>query len=293
MIRRLAILGVGLIGGSLALALKRTALVETVVGYGRGRDNLELALRQGVIDALADTPETAVAGAELAVLAVPVGSMPWLMQRIAPVLAPDAVLTDVGSTKQDVVAAAEAHLGPRLARFVPGHPIAGAEASGVAAAHADLFRGKEVILTPLPHTDPLALERVQAMWQGCGAQVLRMPPALHDRIFAAVSHLPHLAAFALMDELAGRDEAELYFRHAGSGFRDFTRIAGSHPEMWRDIALANRAALVAELDAYIARLRVMRELVAAGDGEALMQLLTRASRARRLWTQHWVQDRPK
>ncbi len=286
MIRRLAILGVGLMGGSLALALKRAASVEHVVGAGRGKENLEQAHALGVIDQVAGTLEEAVQGADMVVLAMPVGGMPAAIARIAPALADEAVLTDVGSTKQDVVAAARALLGGRIGQYVPGHPIAGAETSGVSAAHADLYRGKDVILTPLPETDAHALGRVRAMWQGCGAQVETMSPELHDRVFAAVSHLPHLAAFALMDELAARPQSQLYFRHAGSGFRDFTRIAGSHPEMWRDVALANRQAIAAELTAYIARLTTIRDLVARGDGEGLMQILTRASRARQEWAQH-------
>lgn len=286
MIRRLAIIGVGLIGGSLALALKRTGLVEEVVGAGRGQANLALALANGVIDARAESPEAAAAGADVVVLAVPVGSMPALMARIAPVMHDDMVLTDVGSTKQDVIAAARNLLGARVGQFVPAHPIAGAEASGVVAAHADLFRGKDVILTPLPENPEIAVARVQALWQGCGAHIETMSPLDHDRVFAAVSHLPHLAAFALMDELARRENCPLYLRHAGSGFRDFTRIAGSQPEMWRDIALANREAVVAELDAYIARLAHIRDLIATGDGEALMAVLSRASQARQQWARY-------
>lgn len=289
MIRRLAILGVGLMGGSLALALRRKGLVETVVGAGRGRDNLVRALETGVIDEIADTPALAVRAADMIVLAVPVGGMPGLMEQIGPHLDPHAVITDVGSTKQDVVAAAQSLLPGHIARFVPGHPIAGAETSGVAAAHADLYRGKDVILTPLPENDASALERVRHMWQDCGAHVECMSAEEHDRVFAAVSHLPHLAAFALMDELASREHSERYFRHAGSGFRDFTRIAGSHPEMWRDVALANREALVAELEAYIERLGHLRDLVSAADRDALMEILSRASRAR----QQWAQERLK
>lgn len=283
--RTLAILGVGLMGGSLALALKRKGLVQTVVGAGRGRDNLEQALNSGVIDVIADTPAGAARGADMIVLAVPVGAMPGLMEQIAAVVDAGAVLTDVGSTKQDVVAAARRLLPGHLARYVPGHPIAGAETSGAGAAHADLYRGKDVILTPLPENDAQAVARVREMWQGCGAHVESMSAEFHDRIFAAVSHLPHLAAFALMDELAGRENSDLFFRHAGSGFRDFTRIAGSHPEMWRDVALANREALVAELGAYIDRLAHLRDLVSAADREALMALLSRASHARQQWTQ--------
>lgn len=283
MIRRLAILGVGLIGGSLALALKRAGLVESVVGAGRGRDNLEQALKIGVIDVIAATPACAVQDADMIVLAVPVGAMPDVMRQIAAKVGAGAVLTDVGSTKQDVVAAARALLPQHIGRFVPGHPIAGAETSGVKAARADLYCGKDVILTPLPENDARAVACVRKMWQACGAQVESLSAEVHDRVFAAVSHLPHLAAFALMDALAGRENSALLFRYAGSGFRDFTRIAGSHPEMWRDVALANREALVAELDAYIDRLTYLRDLVSAADGDALMAVLSRASHARKQW----------
>lgn len=283
MIQRLALLGVGLIGGSVALALKRAGQVGRVVGYGRNRANLEEALGLGVIDEIAASPEAAVPGADRVLLAMPVGAMAATFARIAPLLADHALVTDAGSTKQDVVAAARAGLGPRIARFVPGHPIAGAEKSGAAAAMADLYDGRSVILTPLPENDAATVAAIAGMWQACGAQVQAMSAAEHDRIFAAVSHLPHLAAFALVDELAGRPEAELFFRHAGSGFRDFTRIAGSSPVMWRDIALANRRALVAELDAYLSRLSAYRDALATGDGDGLMQSFTRASEARSRW----------
>jgi prephenate dehydrogenase len=283
MIRRLAILGVGLIGGSLALALRRAGKVERIVGTGRGLANLTRALTTNVIDEIADTPAQAVAGADVVLLAVPVGSMARLMDEIAPHLSPNAALTDAGSTKRDVVAAARTALGARSARFVPGHPIAGAEKSGVAAARADLFDGKDVILTPLAENPPGLVERVTDMWLACGATVETMTDDEHDRIFAAVSHLPHLAAFALMEELAGRGNSELFFHHAGSGFRDFTRIAASHPEMWRDIALANREAICVEIDAYIAKLQAIRAMVGQGQGTQLMDVLERASHARNEW----------
>jgi prephenate dehydrogenase len=282
-IRRLAVLGVGLIGGSVALALKRAGQVGQVVGYGRNRVNLEQALSLGVIDEIAATPEQAAAGADCILLAMPVGGMAEIMRRIAPHLAADAVITDAGSTKQDVISAAKLELADRIDRFVPGHPIAGAERSGATAALADLYAGRNVILTPLPENSAATVSAVVAMWQACGAQLLEMSAVEHDRVFAAVSHLPHLAAFALVDELASRPEAELYFRHAGSGFRDFTRIAGSSPEMWRDIALANREALVGELDAYIARLSDLRDSLASGDGSSLFESFVRASQARRDW----------
>ncbi len=283
MIERLAIIGVGLMGGSLALALRQAGLVRQVVGAGRGRANLERALAVGGVDEIADSPALAVEGADTILLATPVGATGQILAEIAPRMAHDTVLTDVGSTKQDVIAAARTLLGERIGRFVPAHPIAGAEKRGAGAAHADLYQGRDVILTPLPENPPGLVERVAGMWRGCGANVEIMSEAEHDHIFAAVSHLPHLAAFALMDELAGRANSELLFRHAGSGFRDFTRIAGSHPEMWRDIALANREAVVAELDAYIDKLEEIRDLIAAGDGAGLIELLGRASHARNQW----------
>jgi prephenate dehydrogenase len=283
MIERLAVLGVGLIGGSFALALKRAGQVDRVVGYSRNQANLDEAVALGVIDEIASSPEAAVGGADRVLLAMPVGGMAATFARIAPHLAGNALVTDAGSTKQDVIAAARAGLGDRIARFVPAHPIAGAEKSGAAAARADLFDGRNVILTPLPDNATADVAAIADLWRACGAQIAEMTPIEHDRIFAAVSHLPHLAAFALVDELAGRPQAQTYFRHAGSGFRDFTRIAGSSPEMWRDIALANRVALTAELDAYLSRLSAYRDALDAGDADTLMQSFSRASQARGRW----------
>lgn len=290
MIERLAIIGVGLIGGSFALALRKAGQVRHIVGVGRSQANLREALSLGVIDEVADSAAAAVRGADLVFLAAPVGAMPALFREIAPYLSADCIVSDVGSTKQDVVAAAKAGLADRLGQFVPGHPIAGAESSGVIAARADLFQARQVVLTPLADNAPAAVERIAALWQACGAEVARMNPETHDRIFAAVSHLPHLAAFALVDDLAGRTEAATYFRYAGSGFRDFTRIAGSHPEMWRDIALANREALLLEIGAYIAELEQIRDLLARGDAAGLEALFKRASAARNNWKPNQAQD---
>lgn len=283
MIPCLAVIGVGLIGGSFALDLKRRGLVREVVGVGRSRANLELALQTGIIDRIAEDAASAVAGADLVLLAIPVGAMAEMFQALAPALKPGCIVTDAGSTKRDVIAAAREHLGNKLAQFVPGHPIAGAETSGAAAARVGLYQDKPFILTPLPENRSEDLDRVEALWAACGARVARMDPAEHDGVFAAVSHLPHLAAFALMAELAGRPRAEVYFRYAGAGFRDFTRIAGSHPEMWRDITLANSAALLAELDAYIRKLTEVRALIEQGDGSGLEQLFARARTARLNW----------
>lgn len=284
MIQNLAVLGVGLIGGSFALALKRAGVVGRVVGYGRSRENLEAAKQRGVIDAIAETASAAVAKADAICLAAPVGALPALLTEIAPCLRDDALLTDVGSTKQDVIAAARLALGSRIAQFVPGHPIAGAEDSGAAAARPELFHGKSVILTPLAENAAEDVALVASWWQDCGAAVVEMEDSRHDRIFAAVSHLPHLAAFVLVAELSERPESALFFQHAGSGFRDFTRIAASHPEMWRDIALANREALLAEIDGYQNALTGLRGLLASNDGAALQALFARASHTRRTLT---------
>ncbi|KAF0100720.1 MAG: prephenate dehydrogenase [bacterium] len=288
MIGHLVVVGVGLIGGSFALDLRKQGLVRRVTGVGRGRANLEKARQLGIIDAIADSVAEAVADADLVLLAIPVGAMPAVFRAIAPALPPACIVTDAGSTKQDVVAAARAALGDKLGRFVPGHPIAGAETSGAEAARAGLFQHKPVILTPLAENAPATVDTIADLWKACGAQVSLMQPDRHDHVFAAVSHLPHMVAFALMEELAGRPDADLYFHHAGSGFRDFTRIAGSHPEMWRDISMANKEALVTELDAFIAKLSGMRNLLASGDSAALEALFARAREARL----HRIKGRP-
>lgn len=283
MIDTLAIVGVGLIGGSVALGLKAAGKVGRVIGCGRSRTNLDRAIELGVIDAIADSPEEAAAQADVVLLALPVGAMAEVFARIAPHLGAATLVTDAGSTKQDVIAAARAGLGARLDRFVPGHPIAGAEHSGVEAARVDLYRDKQVILTPLAENAATDVARIADLWRAAGARVAKMEAETHDHVFAAVSHLPHLAAFALVDELAARTNADLYFEYAGSGFRDFTRIAGSHPEMWRDIALANREPLQQELTAYIHALERLRQRLSEEDGAALEALFARASQARQAW----------
>ena len=281
MINKLVIFGVGLIGGSCALALREAGAVREIVGVGRSWENLSAALGTYVIDQAATDMASAVQGADLVLLAVPVAQMGPIMAQIAPHLGAGTIVTDAGSTKHDVAAIARLNLGAHLPRFVPGHPIAGAEQSGVKAARGDLFRDKRVVLTPLPETDAAALAVVRAMWGTCGADVVEMAPQQHDAIFAAVSHLPHLLAFALVDEVASRANADELFQYAASGFRDFTRIAGSSPEMWRDICLANQDALLSELDAYQARLALLRSQLAAGDGAALEESFARARAARR------------
>jgi len=282
----LVVIGVGLIGGSFALALREAGRVRTVVGIGRGRANLDAALARGLVDRahLLSSDWTAeLAAADVVLVAAPVTQFPVLFAMLAPKLPPRAIVTDAGSTKQNVIAAARAAFGAALPRFVPGHPIAGTEHTGAAAAFATLYRNRNVVLTPLAETDPQALAAVATLWRDCGANVRELDAAAHDRIFAAVSHLPHVLAFALVDLLAQRPDAADIFRYAASGFRDFTRIAAGSPEMWRDIALANSDAVLAALDAYRDELDRIATLLAAGDGAALEAVFARASTARRAW----------
>ena len=284
-IGKLVVCGVGLIGGSFALALRRAGAVERIVGIGRRREVLERACALGVIDEIAEGWADALDGADLVLLAAPVGQMDAILAAMAPHLRPGTVVTDAGSTKRDVVAALRSHLGAALADVVPAHPIAGAEKSGVEAAFAELYMGRKVVLTPLPESRPEAVQKVRDAWEACGANVVGMTPEEHDRVFAAVSHLPHLLAFGLVDDLAGRSNAPLLFSHAASGFRDFTRIAGSHPEMWRDICVANRVALLEELDAYLGELARLRMMLVEGDGDGLEAVFERARRARNAWAE--------
>ncbi|OHC65587.1 MAG: prephenate dehydrogenase [Rhodocyclales bacterium GWA2_65_19] len=280
---KIVVCGVGLIGGSFALAQKSALATRRVVGMGRTRAPLEQALKQGVIDQIATDWADALAGADLVLLGMPVGQMPAVMAALAPHLGPKTLVTDGGSTKSDVVAAARAALGGKIAQFVPGHPIAGAEKSGIGAATADLYRDKRVVLTPLPENTPEAVARVRSVWEACGAKVSQLTPDEHDRVFAAVSHLPHLLAFALVHDLASRDNADQLFSFAASGFRDFTRIASSHPEMWRDICVANRHALLPELDAYMIELMRTRVLLAGGDAAGLEAMFDTARARRDAW----------
>jgi prephenate dehydrogenase len=282
-IERLAVVGVGLIGGSFAAALKRAGVVGRVVGVGRGRANLDEALRLGIVDEVATDIESGIGGADFVLLAMPVGQMGAAMAALAPMLGPHAVVTDAGSTKRDVVTNAYAHLGPALDRFVPAHPIAGSEKTGAAAASATLFVDRNVILTSLPENRKDAVARVRDAWLACGARVTEMTPDDHDRTLGVVSHLPHLLAFALVDLVAGRPDAERLFGFAASGFRDFTRIASSSPEMWRDICLANRDAVSAVLVDYRHRLEDIGRMLESGDRAALDRLFTHARDARDAW----------
>ena len=279
-IERLGLVGVGLIGGSLALALREAGAVGEIVGCARRREHLETAKRLGVIDRATTDPAEAARGADMVVLAVPLGAMQPAMAAIAPVLEPDAVLTDVGSAKTSVVRAARAVFETLPGGFVPGHPIAGTEKSGVEAAFPELFRERRVILTPLASSAPAAVARVQAMWEACGAHVVEMTPDHHDEVLAATSHLPHMLAYALVDTLARMDDSREIFDFAAGGFRDFTRIASSDPQMWHDICLANHDALVKMLEAFSDDLRLLADAVRRADSRFLLDTFTRAKAAR-------------
>jgi prephenate dehydrogenase len=285
---KLVIFGVGLIGGSLALALRERGAGGRVVGVGRNRQSVARALDLRVIDAAATLDDEAalaeaLSGADVVLLAAPVAQTQALLTRIAPHLDAATIVTDAGSTKGDVIAAARAALGARIAQFVPGHPIAGRESSGVDAALPDLYAGRNVVLCPLPENARPAVERIAAMWRATGARVSEMSAEQHDRVFASVSHLPHVLSYALVEQILASPDAELKFSFAAGGFRDFTRIAASSPEMWRDICVANRTALLAELDAYVDVLARLRSAIAAGDGAALEAVFARSRAARTAW----------
>ncbi len=281
---KVLIFGVGLIGASFARGLKAAKAVDEVVGFGRTPKSLKAAYDLGIIDEVGINPGADVREADLIMVATPVGQMPEIFQRIAPYLGPQTIVTDAGSTKGDVVEAARAAFGSKINQFVPGHPIAGAETSGAAASKADLYQGRKVVLTPLLENSVEDIEKVKRAWELCGADVRILDSETHDRVFAAVSHLPHLLAYALVDEFARRSNADQLFDYAAAGFRDFTRIAGSHPEMWRDISLANRTALLAELDRYGAALMRIRQALVNSDGEALASIYANARDARQNWS---------
>jgi prephenate dehydrogenase len=278
--KRLAVIGVGLIGGSFALGLKKAKAVSHVVGVGRNAANLQLALERGIIDTIAPDPAAAARDADLVLVATPVAQFPAVFASLAE---SKALITDGGSTKRDVIAAARKALGKRIGRFVPAHPIAGAEKSGAAAAKAELFQGRRVVITPMKENARASVAAVEAAWSACGAKVSRMDAEEHDAVLAAVSHLPHVLAYALVHDVAKRNNSAQLFSFAAGGFRDFTRIASSHPEMWRDICLANRDRLLQELKLYANELGSIRKLIDNSDGAGLEKLFAAAREARDKW----------
>lgn len=282
--RKIVIFGAGLIGGSFALALRRANAVGEVVGFGRSAETLSQAQQLGIIDRAGSDVAQEVRDADLVLLATPVGQMADIMARIAPHLGANTIVTDGGSTKSDVVDYARAQLGNKSAQFVPAHPIAGAEKSGAAAAQADLYVGKKVVLTPMPENTADSVARVRKAWELCGAVVSELTAEQHDAVFAAVSHLPHLLSFALVHDIAQRDDKDLLLSFAASGFRDFTRIAASSPEMWRDICMANREALMGELQQYAGELYGLFQALEQRDAAKLEEVFSEARKVRSNWT---------
>jgi len=290
---KVAVIGVGLIGGSIALALKQAKACGHVVGAGRSTANLKLALDRGILDSMEGDAARAAEDADFVLVSAPVGQFEKIFEKIAGALKPGAIVSDAGSTKRDVVEAAHRILKKKAAQFIPAHPIAGAEKSGAAAASAELFRGRRVVITPLPENVEDAVEKVNQAWSSCGARTSRMTPEEHDEIFAAVSHLPHFLAYALVHDVASRKNAGELFSYAAGGFRDFTRIASSNPEMWRDICLANADRLAAEVTRFGKKLSAMKKLLAAKDAAALEQMFKDARDARDDWlSKTWAGRRP-
>lgn len=281
---QIVIFGTGLIGGSFALALRRANAVGEVVGFGRSVATLKQAQQLNIIHRIGADLAAELGTADLVLLATPVGQIPGIMARIAPHLGSHTIVTDAGSTKSDIVKHARVHLAGHISRFIPAHPIAGAEVSGAAAAHADLFQNKKVVITPIPENIADGITRVKLAWELCGSSVSELTARQHDEVFAMISHLPHLLSFALVHELAQRDNRDLLLSFAASGFRDFTRIAASSPEMWRDICLANREALLRELDQYSNGLSVVRAALVAEDEKKLKEIFQHANLVRSSWT---------
>lgn len=283
MFEQLGLIGCGLMGGSFALALKRAGLVKRVVGYSKSPSTTERARQMGVIDVEAPSALLAVSGADIVLLAVPVSATEATLKAIKHLVNKDTLIMDVGSTKRDVVDAARRVLRDHVGTFVPCHPITGKEVSGVEHADVDLYVGKQVILTPIERTQVSHLNKATQVWEGVGSHVLKMSPDAHDSAFAAVSHLPHLIAFALMNGISGQAHGKDFLSLAGPGFRDFTRIAASDPKMWRDILLANRNELLEQSKLFRKAMDDLEKLIETGDAEALEGLVDRASQTRAHW----------
>jgi prephenate dehydrogenase len=290
MFQQLGLIGCGLMGGSFALALKRAGLVKHVVGYSTSPVTTERARQMGVIDAAAATAPLAVSGADIVLLAVPVSATEATFEAIRHLITPDTLIMDVGSTKQDVVDAACRVLRDDVGCFVPAHPITGKELSGVEHADGNLYAGKQVILTPIAPTYAEQLKQATSLWTALGCEVLNMSPQAHDAAYAAVSHLPHLIAYTLMNSISGQDKGANYLSLAGPGFRDFSRIAASDSKMWRDILIANREELLAQSKIFQQTLHSLEELIATNDGDALERQLEKASQTRANW--HIASQKP-
>ena len=283
MFEQLGLIGCGLMGGSFALALKKAGLVKRVVGYSKSPSTTDRARQLGVIDVEAPSALLAVAGADIVLVAVPVAATEATLKAIKHLVTPQMLIMDVGSTKADVVQAARRALRDQVGSFVPAHPITGREVAGVEHADAELYYGRQVILTPTERTLTAQLLQAQEVWQAIGCRVSSMSPESHDSAFAAVSHLPHLLAFAMMNALTGQPEGDDYLSLAGPGFRDFTRIAAGEPKMWRDIMLANRDELLAQSKLFQQALAQLEQAISSGNAQALEDILTLASETRAHW----------
>jgi prephenate dehydrogenase len=284
MFEQLAIIGCGLMGGSFALALKRAGLVKRVVGYSKSPSTTELARKLGVIDVEAPSALLAVSGADIVLIAVPVAASESTFKAIKHLVTPQMLIMDVGSTKRDVIDAGRRALREQVGSFVPAHPIAGREVSGVENADADLYTGKQVILTPIERTLTVQLKKAVDVWTALGCRVVQMSPESHDAAFAAVSHLPHLISFALMNAISGQPLGKEYLSLAGPGFRDFTRIAASDAKMWRDIMVSNREELLAQSKIFQSNLQALELLISTGNADALEGLIEQASLTRAKWS---------
>ncbi|MES2415866.1 MAG: prephenate dehydrogenase/arogenate dehydrogenase family protein [Pseudomonadota bacterium] len=283
MFEQLGLIGCGLMGGSFALAMKQAGLVKRVVGYSKSPSTTERARQMGVIDIEAPSALLAVSGADIVLLAVPVSATEATFKAIRHLITPNTLVMDVGSTKRDVVDAARRVLRDHIGCFVPAHPITGKEVSGVEHADATLYAGKQVILTPIERTFTVQLQKAAEVWTALGCEVVKMSPQAHDAAYAAVSHLPHLIAFALINGIAGQENGKNYMSLAGPGFRDFTRIAASDPQMWRDILIANREELLDQSRIFQQTLQTLEKLITAGDSDALEKLIEQASETRANW----------
>jgi prephenate dehydrogenase len=284
MFEQLGLIGCGLMGGSFAMAIKRAGLVKRVVGYSKSPSTTERARQMGVIDIEAPSALLAVSGADIVLIAVPVAATEATFKSIKHLVTPNMLIMDVGSTKCDVIEAARRALRDQIGLFVPAHPIAGKELAGVDNADADLYKGRQIILTPTERTHAVQLERAEAVWTALGCKVRKMSPEQHDAAFAAVSHLPHLLSFALMNAISGQPQGADFLSLAGPGFRDFSRIAASDPKVWRDILLSNRQELLAQSQLLQRNLQAMEQLIRDGNSEALEELIAHASQTRSQWS---------
>ncbi len=281
--KKIVICGVGLIGGSLALALRKNGYKGRIVGLERNREILSRAYALGIVDDVGSPIDETFRDADLLVLSVPVAQTGTVLKMVMPYLSAEIVVTDTGSTKTDVIAMAREVLAAKIDRFIPAHPIAGREINGPDAAIDDLFAGKKTVITALSENRKDDIEKIAGLWEQCGSIIHYLSPDDHDSVFATVSHMPHLLAYGLVDYVANHAKSDLFFQYAASGFRDFTRIASSSPEMWRDITLANRTHLLAEMDAYLKKLKNIRDLVEKADGSELEKIYANAQKARMNW----------